>query len=66
MRKLGRGLLPIAWAEDGVVEGLVHPDHPFALAVQWHPELQVGDEPLQRRLFAALVERAALHAEDAW
>jgi putative glutamine amidotransferase len=66
VRKLGRGLLPIAWAEDGVVEGLVQPDHPFALGVQWHPELQVGDEPLQRRLFAALVERAALHAEDAW
>ena len=65
VRKLGRGLLPIAWAEDGVVEGLVQPDHPFALGVQWHPEMQ-ADEPLQRRLFSALVECATLHAEDAW
>ncbi len=58
VRKLGRGLVPVAWADDGVVEGLVYPDHPFALGVQWHPELQVGDDPLQRQLFTAFVERA--------
>lgn len=59
VRKLGHGLVPVAWAEDGVVEGLVQPDHPFALGVQWHPELQVGDDPLQRQLFTAFVEQAA-------
>jgi putative glutamine amidotransferase len=58
VRRLGRGLRPIAWAPDGVVEALIYEDHPFALGVQWHPELQVEREPLQRRLFEALVERA--------
>ena len=57
-RELGRGLRPIAHAADGVIEGLVHGGHPFALGVQWHPEMQVADDPLQRRLFAELVRRA--------
>jgi gamma-glutamyl-gamma-aminobutyrate hydrolase PuuD len=48
----------VAWASDGVIEGLVLEDHPFALGVQWHPEMQVADDPLQRRLFSALIERA--------
>ena len=59
VRKLGRGLRPIARAADGVVEGLVHDGHPFALGVQWHPEMQVAADPLQRRLFAELARRAA-------
>lgn len=59
LRRLGEGLVPIASAADGVVEGVVLPDHGFALGVQWHPELQVEDDPLQRRLFEALVARAS-------
>lgn len=62
VRALGRGLRPIARALDGVIEGVAYDAHPFALGVQWHPEMQVADEPLQRRLFAALVERAAKRA----
>ena len=58
VRKLGRGLREIARADDGVIEAVIHETHPFALGVQWHPEMQVADEPLQRRLFEALVERA--------
>jgi putative glutamine amidotransferase len=57
--RLGRGLRPVAHAPDGVIEGLVHDDHPLALGVQWHPELQIDDEPLQRRLFEWLVEKAS-------
>jgi putative glutamine amidotransferase len=55
---LGRGLRPVAHAADGVIEGLVYDGHPSVLAVQWHPELQVEKEPLQRRLFTWIVERA--------
>ncbi len=58
VREIGAGLVPVAWASDGVIEGLVLEDHPFALGVQWHPEMQVADDPLQRRLFSALIERA--------
>jgi putative glutamine amidotransferase len=56
--ELGRGLRPVAHAPDGVIEALVYDEHPFALGVQWHPELQVREEPVQRRLFEQLVGRA--------
>jgi len=28
-----------AYAADGVIEALEHEHHPWAIAVQWHPEL---------------------------
>ena len=62
VRKLGRDLVPIARAPDGVIEALVYRGHPWALAVQWHPEMQTAEDPRQRRLFAALVERARRQA----
>jgi putative glutamine amidotransferase len=54
--KLGSGLVPTAWAQDGTVEAfeLDRAAHPFALAVQWHPE--AGTE---RGLFRALVAAAS-------
>jgi putative glutamine amidotransferase len=42
-------------APDGIVEAMELPGHPFLLAVQWHPELTAADDPLQQRLFDALV-----------
>lgn len=38
VKTVGRGLLVNAVAPDGLVEGLELPDHPEAMAVQWHPE----------------------------
>jgi putative glutamine amidotransferase len=58
VRRLGRGLKPIAYAEDGVIEGLACEEHPAALGVQWHPEVQIHDDPIHRRLFEWLVEQA--------
>src|SRR5262245_7303412 len=40
VRKLGRGLRAAAHAPDGVVEAVVLDDRPFALGLQWHPEMQ--------------------------
>lgn len=54
--RLGEGLRPVAWAEDGVVEAVEHVEHPWCVAVQWHPEMQL-DDPVQQRLFAALMEQ---------
>jgi putative glutamine amidotransferase len=51
------GLVQSAWAPDGLVEAVELPDHPFGLAVQWHPEW-LTDQPSMRRLFSALVEAA--------
>ena len=39
IKKVGGGLRVVARSEDGVVEGLEsEQEHPFLLAVQWHPE----------------------------
>ncbi|MGW0481673.1 gamma-glutamyl-gamma-aminobutyrate hydrolase family protein [Nonomuraea sp. NPDC003214] len=53
VRRLGTGLLAVAWAEDQVVEGVELQGHRFAVGVQWHPER--GDD---NGLFDALVEAA--------
>ena len=58
IRKLGRGLREAAHAPDGVIEGVVFDSHPFALGVQWHPEIQALDDARQLRVFEALVARA--------
>jgi putative glutamine amidotransferase len=53
--RLADGLVATAWAEDGMVEafefGPGH-GHPFAVAVQWHPEAS-GQAGLFRALVAA-------------
>lgn len=36
--RIGDGLTATGWAGDGTVEALEVDGHPFALAVQWHPE----------------------------
>jgi putative glutamine amidotransferase len=51
--RIGDGLREVAWAEDGVVEGLEDADKRFALGVLWHPE-----EGEDRALFRALVDEA--------
>jgi putative glutamine amidotransferase len=58
VRRIGAGCDVAGHAPDGLPEALVFRDHPFAIAVQWHPESQVADDPRQRRLFDALVARA--------
>jgi putative glutamine amidotransferase len=60
--QVGAGLRAVAWSEDGVIEALEHTDHPWCMAVQWHPEMQAGEEP-HRRLFAELVRRARMKRE---
>lgn len=53
--RLGAGLHPVAWAEDGVIEALEQEGNPNLLAVQWHPELSAADDPAQQGLFDRLV-----------
>ena len=60
IKKLGRGLRDVAWAEDGVIEGVELPDAPMlVLGVQWHPEELVDVDPAATNLFRALVDAAA-------
>ena len=59
VQRLGAGLVPVAHAADGTVEGAVLPTAPgWFLGVQWHPEDTVESDPDQLRLFEALVEAA--------
>jgi putative glutamine amidotransferase len=53
IRRLGRGVEAVGWADDGTVEAAIVTGRRFAVAVQWHPE--DGDDP---RLFRALVAAA--------
>lgn len=52
---LGEGLSIAAWTDDGLAEAVEVPDHPFALAVQFHPERMYEHDPAVRRLFEAFV-----------
>jgi len=50
-------LIKSAIAPDGLVEAVELPDHPFGIAVQWHPEW-LKDQLVMLSLFRALVEAA--------
>jgi putative glutamine amidotransferase len=57
--RVGDGLRPVAWADDGTVEGLEDPARRFAVGVLWHPE--AGEDA---ELFEALVVEARAYRED--
>jgi putative glutamine amidotransferase len=57
--RIGSGLREVAWAEDGVVEGLEDGDKRFALGVLWHPE-----EGEDFALFKGLVEEAQRYRRE--
>ncbi len=44
-------LKPMAIAEDGIVEAVYLPEHPFLWAVQWHPEFLYGCDEPSRKIF---------------
>src|SRR5688500_17593798 len=55
--RTGNGLRIIARAPDGVVEGIEDPNHPFFMAVQWHPE-NLSSRPEHLAPFRLLVDSA--------
>jgi putative glutamine amidotransferase len=57
--RIGEGLREVAWAEDGLVEGLEDPNKRFAVGVLWHPE-----EGEDSALFKALVDEARVYREE--
>ena len=54
--KVAPALILAARSEDGSVEVVVHPAHPFCIGDQWHPEHMSAYSKLQRRIFDAFVD----------
>jgi len=52
------GLNITAVAPDGIIEALELSDHPWLVAVQWHPEKSAKTDPSQQNLFNTLVQQA--------
>lgn len=50
--RLGEGLIPVAWSEDGLIEAIERQDG-WVVAVQWHPEATAAADPAQQALFDA-------------
>ncbi len=59
VRALAPGLVAVAHAPDGLVEGVEAPGRRYALGVQWHPENLIHVAPPMLSLFQGLVEAAA-------
>lgn len=64
IRSVAPSLIVEAQAEDGCIEAVTLPSHPFFVAVQWHPEMTAATDPAQQRLFDGLVRAAELFQQD--
>jgi gamma-glutamyl-gamma-aminobutyrate hydrolase len=53
--KTGPRLQVEATAEDGVIEAVSVPEHPFAIGVQWHPEWRYQHSDASSQLFEAFI-----------
>ena len=63
VERLAPRLVTEAKAEDGVIEAFrIDGARTFALAVQWHPEWKVMENPFSRALFAAFGQAGREHA----
>jgi putative glutamine amidotransferase len=60
IRTTGRDLSAIAWASDGIIEGIQdsRPER-FVLGVQWHPELSWNSDEFSRRIFETFVSKCS-------
>jgi len=59
LKDIAPALRVTGYAPDGLVEAVELPDHPFGIAVQWHPEWLTDQEPT-RNLFRKFVEAAQM------
>jgi putative glutamine amidotransferase len=59
IKDLAPGLVPNAYAPDGIIEGVEGSNGQYVIAVQWHPEELAETQPEMRRLFTSFIEAAA-------
>lgn len=56
VERCGSQLRACGWSPDGVIEVIASTEHPFALGVQWHPEL-LGQLAVYRALIEACLSK---------
>jgi len=61
VRDVASGMNVAAHASDGLIEAIEHPDLPFFLGVQWHPERYFDRDRTAMVLFEALAEAARVY-----
>jgi len=62
IKRLGEGLVPEAWAPDGLVEGVrVAHAQAFAFGVQWHPEWRHESNPFYSNTLEAFAQACTEH-----
>ncbi|MCL6430889.1 MAG: gamma-glutamyl-gamma-aminobutyrate hydrolase family protein [Anaerolineae bacterium] len=59
VQQIAPALKAVAWAPDGLVEGLECADRSFLVGVQWHPEEMAAGDPVQQALFDGFVAACA-------
>lgn len=57
VKDCGHNVIPIAYSPDGVIEAIQLKDYPYALGIQWHPEMMfaMGGDTM-RPLFASFIQ----------
>jgi putative glutamine amidotransferase len=64
IRTLGRGLVVEARADDGLIEAMrLERSEPFLLALQWHPEWKVTENPFYLGIFRRFAEAVRRRAD---
>lgn len=64
VRDAAPGMHVVAHATDGLVEAIEHPDLPFFLGVQWHPERYFDRDETAMVLFQAFADAAREYAHS--
>jgi len=59
IKALAPGLVPSAFAPDGLIEGVEGAPGQYLVGVQWHPEELADRDPVMRRLFSSFITNAA-------
>ena len=55
IRTVAPGLIIAAQADDGTIEAVEAPNHPWLIATQWHPEMSAATDSRQQQLFDAFI-----------
>ncbi len=59
--KVGKDLKAIAWAKDGIIEGIQDTRKGrFVLGVQWHPEISASFDLVSREIFELFVKKCGV------